>query len=109
MDYDYKKQLKESFKQFPEFSKKILLLICRMCTLPGVTVRSFFEVIEQCFDKQPYQIQGEIDALLLGGWIYVVGEDIKAPSCTISASTRFSCSIPSRVVMPVSWAPAMFR
>ena len=78
MDYDYKKQLKESFKQFPEFSKKILLLICRMCTLPGVTVRSFFEVIEQCFDKQPYQIQGEIDALLLGGWIYVVGEDIKA-------------------------------
>lgn len=72
-------EILDKLNQFPKLERTLLILICRMCTEPGIKVRSFFNVIEQLFsDKRPYVIQNALDGLLLGGWIEVVGDELKA-------------------------------
>lgn len=73
-----KTEILEKLEQFQPLSKKLLILINRLCTESGVKVRNLFTIIEACFSEQPYQIQMEIDSLSLGFWIEVVGDEIKA-------------------------------
>lgn len=75
---NYKTEIIEKLEQFQPLSKKLLVLINRLCTEPGIKVRNLFTVIEACFSEQPYQVQMEIDSLSLGSWIEVVGDEIKA-------------------------------
>ena len=73
-----KREIMEKLEQFQPLSRKLLILINRLCTEPGVKVRNLFTVIEACFSEQPYQVQMVIDSLALGSWIEVVGDEIKA-------------------------------
>ena len=75
---NYKTEIEEKLGQFQPLSKKLLILINRLCIEPGIKVRSFFTVIEPFFSDPPYQIQAAIDGLSLGYWIEVLGDEIKA-------------------------------
>ena len=75
---NYKTEIEEMLGQFQNLSKKLLILINRLCIEPGIKVRSFFTVIEPFFSDPPYQIQAAIDGLSLGYWIEVFGDEIKA-------------------------------
>lgn len=76
---NYRTEVLESLKKFQPLSRVLLILICRICKEYGITVNSFFKVVETSFpDKQPYEIQAAIDSLSLGGWVEIIGNEIKA-------------------------------
>ena len=76
---NYRTEVLESLKKFQPLSRILLILICRICKEYGITVNSFFKVVETSFqDKLPYEIQAAIDGLSLGGWVEIVGNEVKA-------------------------------
>ena len=75
----YRTEVVEKLSQFQPLSKKILIIISRICTEPGIKVRSLFNVINPLFpEKMPWEIQSTIDGLSLGSWVEVIGDEVKA-------------------------------
>lgn len=76
---NYRTEVLETLKKIQPLPRVLLILICRICKEYGITVNSFFRAIETSFpDKQPYEIQAAIDGLSLGGWVEIIGNEIKA-------------------------------
>ena len=76
---NYRTEVIEKLSQFQPLSKKMLIIISRICTEPGIKVRSLFNVINPLFpEKMPWEIQSTIDGLSLGSWIEVIGDEVKA-------------------------------
>ena len=75
----FKNEVLAQLEKFSPVSKRTLCLISALCTEPGIKVHSFFEVIESLFPEElPYQLQAAIDGLLLGNWISIVGDEVRA-------------------------------
>ncbi len=75
---NYKTEVLEKLNQFQPLQRIIVILISRLCTMSGIKLRSFFNVIEPLFpENKPYEIQSTIDSLVLGSWIEFIGDEIK--------------------------------
>lgn len=66
----------ETFSKFEELTKKVLSLVCTLCTEWGITVRAFYEVVEGLLEAPACKVQAELQALAIGRWIQLSGHEV---------------------------------
>lgn len=66
----------ETFSKFEELTKKVLSLVCTLCTEWGITVKAFYEVVEGLLEAPACKVQAELQALAIGRWIQLSGHEV---------------------------------
>lgn len=68
----------ETFAKFEDLTKKVLSLVCTLCTGWGITVSAFYEVIKDLIDAPAWQVQAELHSLCIGRWLQLSGNEINS-------------------------------
>lgn len=66
----------ETFSKFEELTKKVLSLVCTLCTEWGITVKAFYKVVEGLLEAPACKVQAELQALAIGRWIQLSGHEV---------------------------------